>query len=291
MKILIQHNFRTGLGDMYNDMVEYMTTVQKYKDLGWEIHLVYCLFTNKYVTDKIFHEIFDQETTNFFTSVQETFSPITEKEYQGFSYVYSAHQPQFPGTHRWDIFSDEPIDSTTPYRIPPNLFRLFPHDNVTKPQFNEDLIDKAKEFSNQIGSDYNFIHIRTMDSEKNEQKYNHLKNNFTDFFGKNNGIFHLGTNNKFLDENLRNLSNIRVFKFTHLDSADNELNAVTNKNIKNEILIERFKETIIEMISIRFCKHIYSYSDYGWISLFLLYGILEGGLGEKNYTKIHFNNG
>ena len=38
MKLLIQHNFKTGLGDMYNDMVEYMTTTKKiysYTDFGW----------------------------------------------------------------------------------------------------------------------------------------------------------------------------------------------------------------------------------------------------------------
>jgi hypothetical protein len=47
MEILIQHNFKTGLGDMFNDMIEYMTTAKKYKEKGYKIHLVFCLYRKK----------------------------------------------------------------------------------------------------------------------------------------------------------------------------------------------------------------------------------------------------
>lgn len=57
MKLLIQHNFNTGLGDMYNDMVEYMTTTKKYKEMGWEVHLIFCLYNNKYIREKDFIKI------------------------------------------------------------------------------------------------------------------------------------------------------------------------------------------------------------------------------------------
>lgn len=291
MKILIQHNFRTGIGDMYNDMVEYMTTLKKYKQMGYEIHLIYCLFNNKYINKKIFHEIFDDSTIEFFDSVQESFEPITEVTYKKFNYVLSAHNPQKPGIHRWDLFSDCDIKGIQPFRIPANLF-VTEFDKIVKPNFQKKYIDSAENFTKQFNNGYNFIHIRTMDSEKNENKYNFLKNKFIELLDNHsNEVFHLGTNNKFLNDSLHGIDNVKTFPFKHIDMIDNELNGAFNKNVGSELLQERFIENIIEMISIRYVNKIYSYSDYGWVSLFLLYGIIEGNINEKNYIRINFNNG
>lgn len=287
MKLLIQHNFKTGLGDMYNDMVEYMTTVKKYKDMGWEVHLIFCLYDNKYIREKVFNKIFDDETINYFDSVEETFQPIRDKKYKEFYYNSSAHEPQNPGTHRWDIFTDTNIEKIELLRLPTHVFRI-KVENVIKPQFRKYLIDGANDFVKSIGRRYNLLHIRNMDSEKNETKYLDLKNKFLNFLEHNKEFFHLGTNNRFLDDNLKNLDNVITYKFTTFDSIDNELNATFNSKLNNEQLFLRLCETIQEMISIRSAKKIYSYTDYGWISLFLLYGILEGNKKEKDFIKINF---
>jgi len=287
MKLLIQHNFKTGLGDMYNDMVEYMTTTKKYKDMGYEVHLIFCLYDNKYVKEKVFHKIFDDQTIGFFDSVEETFTPIRDKNYKEYSYNSSAHEPQNPGTHRWDIFTDTKLARIELLRLSVNVFRI-KVENVVKPQFQKYLIDGANNFVKSIGRRYNLLHVRTMDSEKNETKYSDLKNKFLNLLEENKDIFHLGTNNRFLNESLENLENVITYKFTTFNSIDNELNATFNSRLNNEQLFLRFCETIQEMISIRSTKKIYSYTDYGWISLFLLYGILEGNKKEKDFIKINF---
>ena len=287
MKLLIQHNFKTGLGDMYNDMVEYMTTTKKYKEMGWEVHLIFCLYNNKYIREKVFDKIFDDETINYFDSVEEVFEPIREKKYKEYYYNVSAHEPQQPGTHRWDIFVNSEMDRIEIFRLPLDLFKI-KVEKLTKPQFKKFLIDGANDFVKSIGKRYNFLHIRNMDSEKNETKYSDLKIQFTNFLDQNKDIFHLGTNNRFLDESLKNLGNVKTYKFTTFDSIDNELNATRNSKLSDKQLLQRFFETIQEMISIRSTKKIYSYTDFGWISLFLLYGILEGNKKEKDFIKISF---
>lgn len=275
---------------MYNDMIEYMTTVKKFKDLGYEIHLKYCLHDNKYVRDKIFNEIFDDETINFFTTIEETFLPITELNYGEFVYLDSAHKPKTPGIHRWDIFTDSNDIKIPLFRISTNLFAI-DKEILIKPKFKKELINRAIEFSKTFNSDYNFLHIRTLDSEQNKNKFENLKNNLISFLNEHNEMFHLGTNNRFIMENLCKHDKVKIFPFTQFKDIDNELNAVINRSVAHNILFERFCETIVEMISLMFVKKIYKYSDYGWTSLFLLYAILESEIKEENLIRIVFNNG
>ena len=288
MEILIQHNFKTGLGDMFNDMVEYMTTVKKYKDQGYKIHLVFCLYRNKYINEKIFHRIFDDTTINFFDSITETFEPIRSIKHQLFFYNCSAHDPQSPGNHRWDIFFDTEIERVPVKRIPVNPFTIEFQDLVV-PDFQEYLKKDANDFVKSINEKYNFIHIRTIDSEINDEKYFNLVKNLETYLKTEGGIFHLGSNNKIVSDRLKNNHQVVTFPFSFFESVDNELNAYDYKQGNHEERFKRLCETISEIISIRSAKNIYSYTDYGWVSLFLLYGIIKGNKNKKNFKQINFN--
>jgi hypothetical protein len=288
MEILIQHNFKTGLGDMFNDMIEYMTTAKKYKEKGYKIHLVFCLYRNKYIEEKIFHRIFDENTINFFDSITETFEPIRSIKHQHFFYNCSAHDPQSPGNHRWEIFFDTEIERVPVFRIPSNPFNIN-SEGLVVPDFQEFLKKDANDFVKSINEKYNFIHIRTMDSEINDEKYFNLVKNLETYLEKEGGIFHLGSNNKMVTDGLKNNHQILTFPFSTFESVDNELNAYDYKQVNHEERFKRLCETISEIISIRSAKNIYSYSDYGWVSLFLLYGIIKGNKKKKDFKLISFN--
>jgi hypothetical protein len=72
VKSIIQHNFTSGLGDFFSDVSHYLTIFKPLKEMGYEIHLKISLRGNKYTNGPFFGKLFDEETINFFDSIEET---------------------------------------------------------------------------------------------------------------------------------------------------------------------------------------------------------------------------
>jgi len=279
MKVLIQHNFTSGLGDFIADVSHYLTTLKEVKENGYEINLRISLRGNKYTNGPFFRKLFSEETCSFFNSIEEINETISSKEYQGYTYNYSNHQPQSPGYHHFDVFFDTPPNETIRNMgydaQKAHLNNLFPE---VLPLFHKDVIDKVESFWKKLPENYYFLHIRTSDIiDGDTSRYDRIIDNVKKYIQETNCNFHLGTNNKHIYNNLKDHENIFVYEFKNYDLVNNDMNAFTNgwddKGISNEILTERMLDICSEIISIQKASKIYFLHDISWISNFLFYPI------------------
>jgi len=280
MNILIQHNFSSGLGDFLIAMSEYMTYCKKLKDIGYKINLYVNLQNNKYINfpSKFMNKIFDQETLSFFDEIIEDYSGINHNNnYKEYRYWKSAHEPQFSGVHRWDIFIENKEPPYLQYPVLSTLHLLLTQiineNNIVYPKFNRDIENKARIFLQQFGI-YNFLQVRVEDGK------DCIANK--DFIDKiqqlinNNEIFHIGTNSKSIFDIFQSHPKTLFYPFRQFETIGNHHNVGhrVNRIFNNDMLEERFLDTVIEMVSIKHANKIYHYSDYTWPSSFLFYGSL-----------------
>jgi hypothetical protein len=278
MKAIIQHNFTSGLGDFFSDVSHYLTIFKELKESGYEIHLKISLKGNKYTNGPFFTKLFDEETVNFFDSIEESNITVTGLEYEDCKYYSSNHSPQLPGYHHFDVFFD----------IVPEKFNFIRCDAqnsysnnlppITLPKLNKIVLDKIDSFSAKLPEDYSFLHIRTSDIiDSGTERYDRIINNVKNYIEETNCVFHLGTNNKHIYNNLKNYKNVVVYDFPNYDLVNNDMNAFTNNyaagNISNEVLTERMVNICSEMCSIKNSSKIYLIHDVSWISNFLFYAI------------------
>lgn len=271
MKAIIQHNFTTGIGDFICDLSESMHVAQELKKLGYEIHLRLNLLRNKYSKEPILRKILSEETLNFFNTIEEFTNPITELEVENTTFWFAAHDPQKPGTHRWDIFVDT---------VPQNILRIKFDANTAAigivpqiiPQFSEPIIDKIKDFTKNLPDKYDFLQIRVADSELDNSRLDTIYDTVMAHIRTLDTQVHIGTNSKHLYNKLTECSNVITYNFTTVDKLGNDLNA-TDYYIGEDVFLERLYDNIAEMASITKCDKIYYYSDLGWISNFLYYAL------------------
>ena len=280
MKVVIQHNFTSGLGDFIADVSHYLTILEPLKKNGYEIHLRIALRGNKYTDGPFFKELFDEETVNFFTSIEELNETASGDELEGCKYYVSNHNPQKPGYHHFDLFFDIPPDNFICKRFDAQVAysdSIFPK---ILPKFNKNVLDKVEEFHKKIPENYFFLHIRTSDIiDSDTERYDKIINNVKKFINETNYNIHLGTNNKYIFKNLKDYKNIYTFDFKNFDLVNNDMNAFTNgydsRNLKTEILNERMLEICAEIASISKVSKIFCLHDVSWISNFLFYPICK----------------
>jgi hypothetical protein len=274
MKALIQHNFRTGLGDMFCDMSTYMTIALNLKKIGYEIHLYFSLCGNRYVKKNVFHEIFDKETISFFSSIEESFSPINEMKYKDFIYHSSGHDPQVPGIHRWDIFFDEPPkEPIQKFNYSSEYFYNF-STPLIKPKFNSEIFDRVNNFELKYGKEYSFLHVRVSDITQPKSYYIHLCEKLESYINDKNLKFYLGTNNDLIYLYFKNKKNIITYDFKNHSKIGNDVNAIDN-SFDTDVLYDRLCDTLAEMILIKNSNSIHCYADSDLKSNFYSYAYSE----------------
>jgi hypothetical protein len=289
MKVLIQHNFKSGLGDLFIDMSEYMTMCKELKELGYEIHLKLCLYYNKYVKGPFLTKVLSQETIDFFDSIDETYSGINSMEYEDYKYGFSAHHPQIPGQHRWDVFFDVyPEIQLYNKRLSIHYLLTEKIDFIT-PKFSNLIEENAKKFANSIGGDYNFFHIRVYDDGESDEGIDLISSNVENVINQDNKLFHVGSNNSKLVNKLKNNPKVKTYEFKTLSVIDNDMNTVLHTKIDDdEIFLNRVIDTLSEMVSIQYSDMIYHSGYYNWSSSFLFYGVLMSGKREDKFKRITY---
>jgi hypothetical protein len=278
LKAIIQHNFKTGLGDFMCDVTSYLNTFKTLKDSGYEIHLIISLKDCKYTNKSFFHKLFDTKTIKFFTSIEEVNNTNYELYLNDCKYHSSNNDPQLPGYHHFDVFFD-----VVPKEFTHNLYyteHIYLNNKIPNilPKIHKNIINLANYFSKKLPKDYYFLHIRTSDViDNNNDRYNRIIKNVKNYIDETNCFFHLGTNNKYIYKNLKNYKNIIVYDFKNLNLINNDMNAYTNNifnlNIDSNILNERLLSIASEFVSIKNASKIYYISDLGWLSNFLFYAI------------------
>lgn len=277
MKILIQHNFNSGLGDFLKNITDYINALTPLKDKGYKITLYINLFKNSYINKPFFKTLFSHETYNFFDEIIETSTPIYSTSYNEYLYHFSSHEPQSPGIHQWDIFFEgEKENIDIKYLEASNAHRLSEYP-IKLPVFGKKVIKRVKKFIKRHKI-YNFLHVRTSDIiDSSTERYDLIINKLSLITGESEIPFYLGTNNKYIYEKMKGLDNIITYEFQSFDKFNNDMNAF--KNLKpidksnDNILLNRLLDICAEMVLSSYAKEIYSFSDYIWISNFLFYPI------------------
>lgn len=280
MKILVQHNFSSGLGDFTRNIVQYMYLLRPCKDMGYEINLYINLRGNKYVDRPFFKKLFSEKTYNFFNSIVESPNAITSKVLNEYNYVLSAHDPQSPGIHQWDLFTDN--SNLTDFKLIRTdaghiLINNIKIDNFIF--FSEEVESRVTDFLKKYPKPFDIIHIRTSDIiDKTTHRYDEIISKILNLISNKSEYFYLATNNKYIFNKLKQEEKIIFYEFKNIDKYSNDINAFTFidskfNNNEDDSLINRLFDTTSEMAIFRHSKNIYCYSDLGWVSNFLFYPI------------------
>lgn len=289
MKVLIQQNWTSGLGDLYIGACEYLNFVKRLKDLGYETELNFSYngFTggNKFIGPNPFETIFDIKSFDVFDKITISEYPIGEKNYNNLIYNHTQYGPNSPGIHWWDCWFDVVPD----INIYPNFspYTLLSGEQIPSilPKFNEEVYKRSNKFVSTIGEGYNFIQIRYFDYNFKSEDITSSVSKLYDAIEISDQKFHIGSNNQYSINTLKILPNVTTYEFNNLDLFPNDHTYYFyNKHISNDILLDRLYDNISEMVSIENAKKIYQLTYYSWISNFVYYG-----LSNRENKNIFFN--
>jgi hypothetical protein len=272
MKAIIQHNFRSGLGDMVCDMSEYMAVTQYLKEKGYEVHLRFCYYRNLFINNSpFFQKIFTEEIYNLFDSITETSEPISELSYENIKYNYSSQHPQSPGLQRWDIFIDNFPKDFKDFKFNSNSIVFNSIYPPILPSFHSNIIERVNSFQQTLPEKYNFFHIRLNPEYSDKEMFS----NIIDYVNKSEIPTHIGTNNMFLYNECKKNDKILLYPFKYLDLIDNELDSIHyfKDNENYDFMLNRLYDNLAEMISVKNCNEILYHTNFSWVSNFIYYGL------------------
>jgi hypothetical protein len=278
MKLLIQLTFNNGLGNLYCGTVEVLHFVQKYKDLGYYCELIFASNGthggNKFINFVKFEDIFDLESFKVFDNIRSFEHSTNSKEFEGYNYHSTQYGPNHPGAHWWDIFFDEIPDEVFPkYAYNMETLLSNQHVPVFLPRFNKRVYQKVKKFRKKNKSITKSIQIRYFDYNLiPDESYKILTENLFNKVLNSDEIFHFSSNNQYMIDKLKSLSNIKTYKYKNLDVLPNDHSYYFfHKHIDNQVLLNRVYDNLAEMVSLSHYDEIYYITSFSWITTFLYY--------------------
>ena len=189
MKVLIQHNFTSGLGDFLSCIYDYFKNCENLKKIGYnEFSIKFYLNKNVYLHKESFFEFFKLETfQKVFQTIEIVDDPITDKHYNGMDRIFSIGDVS-PGSHLWDLFIETGYNESVKESII--------HYSYVKPDlsyldlFNDRVVKKYNELKESHRLDkYSTIYCRTHDLQDDEDTYPHFDEEFTQIIKNNDKVF------------------------------------------------------------------------------------------------------
>lgn len=291
MKVIIQHNWTTGLGDLFCAATEYLNFIRHLKTLGYETELLFSFGNNKFISKNEFDIIFDKKSFNLFDSISVLDNSIYDKKFKGLNYFHTQYGPTTPGQHWWDTYFDViPEDISYPNYNPQTFLNRTMIPEIF-PIFNEKVYQKVTEFRGKLPKNYSYIQIRYWDYANNsiDKDFEYDIDSLYLKIEKSEKIFHVGSNNSVVLDKLKNLNNVIIYEFNDLDLFSNDHSYYYyNKHISNDILLERLYNNLAEMVSISESQNIFLYTKFSWVSNFLYYGMSKN-INQFNFKLINNN--
>lgn len=279
MKVIIQHNWTTGLGDLFCASTEYLNFIKPLKEEGYETELIFSFNGsnngNKFIGVNEFDTIFDTSSFELFDSISVREFPIIEKEYNGTFYHHTQYGPTTPGQHWWDTYFDIVPDNIIYPNFNPQTFIDNKIDPKIFPRFNSEVYSRSDSFNKNFPEKHNYLQIRYWDYANSnlEQTFQSELEETFNLIKSSNEFFHIGSNNPIVNKTLGELPNVLTFNFKNLDLFSNDHSYYFyNKHISNDLLLDRLYDNLAEMISVAEAKKIFLYTKFSWISNFLFYG-------------------
>lgn len=274
---------------MFCASTEYLNFVKNLKEKGYKTKLIFSFNgesnLNHYIGYNSLDKIFDLNTFNLFDDIVVLERPITSLTYDGLKYHHSQYGATKPGQHWWDVYFDEiPNNITYPNYDP----RSFLYKNIKPnifPKFNSEVYDRAQNFLKRINKEHNFLQVRYLDYNNNiETDFLKKVDILYDKIKKSKSSYHVGGNNKIVNEKFSKLPNVIKYDFKNLSLFSNDHSYYHhNRNIPNDVLLDRLYDNLAEMVSVSYTNKIFLFTKFSWISNFLYYGLC------MNKNKVDFN--
>lgn len=270
MKALIQHNFSSGLGDCIVAVYEYLETTKTLIKLGYSVELILNLEKNVYLYNEHFFEIFNKEVFDIFEKISITKIPITLENYNGLKKVYTLSNAS-AGLHWWDLYLSNPNEFVY------DILSIYPYQENKTPNnikiFNEKIYDDF--FGRQkllgLSSPYQSIYFRTMDRTDETKLYDKYIDIINEKIFFNEKIF-ICSNSFLIKNKIKNINLNKVV--THEIPFEKEIGnhwLGSKPNIDKDILLNRTKLTIFDMLSLSNSTEILHITEWNRTSNFLIF--------------------
>lgn len=260
----IQLNIATGLGDLLADFLSCIDAAKFLKSLNYYVTFAYSLHGNIYPEGpNILEKVFHTSMFNIFDKISEINIPTTSLNIDNMKFFKGEHIHAVPGAHHIDLYLSS---------IPEN-FALRPYSAEAKIRtninynervlFTENIENKLFNFRKTLPEEYVFLHIR----RSTNNNIDTLASSIKKFVASNypNTNIHVGSDQILMVDELKNENHFFAYSFS------DEYN-----HLSNNTQCIKFIDTFAEMASIRHAKKILAYNEYGWVSNFLFYAILQG---------------
>lgn len=293
MKVVIQQNWTSGLGDLYTGACEYLNFIKNLKERGYQTELIFSIHSglggsNKYINECQFEDIFDKKTFKYFDKISTRLWAHTEKTLNNLNYNFTVHGCNNPGVHWWDCYSDGlPDDIVVPWYGSDRFLYTDDKPNVL-PKFNKIVYTRREKFLGDKKNKFNFIQVRVADMGNQDiSKLKPITKSLKKNIKKKEELFLVGGNNEYVTKRLNLLTNVFEYKYKNLKVFPNDHPYYFyHHNLTKDMYLDRIYDNLAEMTSLEFANKIYQYTLFGWTSNFLFYGFTK----NKNLRYIKVNN-
>jgi hypothetical protein len=266
MNAIIQHNFTSGLGDAIVAIYEYLETAEKLKNLGFNVKLLLNLSRNSYIDESDFFKVFDEKKFSMFNDIEITKTPIYQNNFETYKKIYTLSDAS-SGLHWWDLFVDnENFDKS-------NII-IYPQQSTLSPPkrdiLNNDIYQSYYEIS--CKNNYTSIFFRTFDLNEGVEFFKQKKDMVIEILKNNSNVF-ICSNSFKIKELIKNLGfkNIFYFEIPLEENFGNHFQSKKNIGQSNEILFERTKYTLFDMLSLSNSQKIFFFTEWNRTSNFLIF--------------------
>ena len=270
MNAIIQHNFTSGLGDAIVAIYEYLETAEKLKNLGFNVKLLLNLSRNSYIDESDFFKVFDEKKFSMFNDIEITKTPIYQNNFETYKKIYTLSDAS-SGLHWWDLFVDnENFDKSN--------ITIYPQQSILSPPkrdiLNNDIYQSYNKIFNEISRNNNYtsIFFRTFDLNDGVGFFNQKKDMVIEILKNNSNVF-ICSNSFKIKELIKNLGfkNIFYFEIPLEENFGNHFQSKKNIGHSNEILFERTKYTLFDMLSLSNSQKIFFFTEWNRTSNFLIF--------------------
>ena len=283
MIINIQLNFTSGIGDFYTFFCEIYFTAKQLKKLGHDVHLHLNL-----KSEIDFLNIFLPQYYECFYKIFIDNQGKTLKDFQNHKIQYP-HNAWQPGIHCWEMFVPNDFNANNLKQYFFNwAHRQLNYEELNNfPQLSEKIVNNTFQFKEQCDlQTFDIIHFRELDNiayidnDRFSKNSTEFKNTYSNLLNTINNI----SNNKQIFICSNSVSIKQYFKnhCNNIHIYQEDLSKTINRNYTNN---QYFDFCLNEFCLMSMCDKIHTFTNYGWVSNFLIYGALHNKFGVTNPYK------
>jgi hypothetical protein len=288
MKLYIQINFGSGLGDFFAHFCEVYFFSKKMKEKGYSMNLI--IHTKNKIN---FRTLFQEKYYEVFDNFEVKQTPTRASDFIDYKVLNS--DDDSVGIHQWELFT--PIEYTEPFDfIRFNLAQQVNYEDLYDfPKLSENITKEIDSFISEKNlDDFVVIHFRELDDVADNYNHQILQNNLESVnFNQNyralEKVEDIINNNKkvFVCSNNVKIKLMLSERYPNVIIYNDNVQKIIHRTYSDE---EYLNHCITEFYILSKAKKIFSFGKYVWISNFLIYGLIHFQETATNPNNLKHNN-